>query len=194
MTRTDGRPRTPGALAPMAAGVAISALVALVVGLAVSDRPPSDRPPSAGADTATAQGSARPSGRPAPADPPGYSPVEPVLGASFADPTVIKVGGTYFAYGTNNADAVMPVATAPSPTGPWRRSPGDGLAHLPAWAAEGWTWAPEVVPPGGASDAYVLYFTARRRESEHQCIGVATASSPAGPFVPLTGDPLVCPP
>ncbi|WP_165970665.1 family 43 glycosylhydrolase [Actinomadura sp. 6K520] len=184
------------ALAPLVTGVAISALVALVVGLAVSLGPS-----PGGEEVAAAQNSPgasepplpSPAGTPLPVDPPGYSPVEPVLEGSFADPTVIKVAGTYFAYGTNNADAIMPVATAPSPTGPWRSAPGDGLAHLPAWAAQGWTWAPEVVPPRDGSRTYVLYFTARRKDSDHQCIGAATASSPAGPFVPSAGEPLVCP-
>ncbi|WP_165966177.1 family 43 glycosylhydrolase [Actinomadura sp. 7K534] len=196
MTSTGGHSRTLLTLAPLVTGAAISALVALVVGLAVSCGPA-----PGGTGAAAAQGSARPSGpplpspagAPAPIDPPGYSPVEPVIATSFADPTVIKAGGTYFAYGTNNADATMPVATAASPTGPWRLARGDGLAHLPAWATEGWTWAPEVVPPSGGSGSYVLYFSARRRDSKHQCIGAATASSPAGPFIPLRGGPLVCP-
>ncbi|MEU8798991.1 family 43 glycosylhydrolase [Spirillospora sp. NPDC048819] len=195
MRRTGGDPRT-AALAPVVAGAAISALVALVVGLAVSCGPsPGGENAAAAQKSAEAAGPAMPSpaGAPVPIDPPEYSPVEPVIGESFADPTVIKVAGTYFAYGTNSADATMPVATAPSPTGPWRRSPGDGLAHLPAWATEGWTWAPEVVPPRAGSRSYVLYFSARRKDSEHQCIGAATSTSPAGPFVPLEGDPLVCP-
>jgi hypothetical protein len=106
---------------------------------------------------------------------------------------VIRVGGAYFAYGTNNAEAAMPVATAPSPTGPWTRTPKDGLARLPSWAAPGWTWAPEVVPPLGGKGPYVLYFSARRKDRDIQCVGAATADSAAGPFVPLDGEPLVCP-
>ncbi|WP_165959024.1 family 43 glycosylhydrolase [Actinomadura sp. KC345] len=187
-----GAPWRPVALAQAVAGAAITALVALVVGLAVS---PDGEGAASARDSGGASGPpmASPAGTPAPIDPAGYSPVEPVIESSFADPTVIKVGRTYFAYGTNNGQADMPVATAPSPTGPWRLSLGDGLAHLPAWAAGGWTWAPEVVPPRGGSGSYLLYFTARRKDSAHQCVGAATASSPAGPFVPLEGGPLVCP-
>ncbi|WP_165966840.1 glycoside hydrolase family 43 protein [Actinomadura sp. 7K507] len=183
------------ALGPVVTGAAISALVALVVGLAVAGPSPGGEQAEASQNSTEAAGAPMPSpaGTPVPVDPPGYSPVEPVLDGSFADPTVIKVAGTYYAYGTNNAAAAMPVATAPSPTGPWRPAPGDGLAHLPAWAADGWTWAPEVVPPSGGSRSYVLYFTARRKGSDHQCIGAATATSPAGPFVPVEGEPLVCP-
>jgi hypothetical protein len=190
MTRIGGDQRALAPVLPMVAGAAISGLVALVVGLAVSWGPSSD-----GAVAPRPQGAPLPSpaGSPAPLDPPGYSPVKPVIRSAFADPTVIKVAGRYFAYGTNNGAARMPVATAPSPTGPWTVSPGDGLSRLPAWAAEGRTWAPEVVPPHAGSASYVLYFSARRKNSDAQCVGVATASSPAGPFVPREGAPLVCP-
>ncbi|GGT73821.1 family 43 glycosylhydrolase [Actinomadura citrea] len=201
MRWTNRDPRALAPLLPLVAGAAISALVALVVWLAVTVAPQSD---GAGARPSTAPGRTgpgtsagapppSPAGSPAAIDPPGYSPAEPVIDGSFADPTVIKVAGTYFAYGTNNADATMPVATAPSPTGPWKVAPGDGLARLPAWAAGGWTWAPEVVPPREASGTYVLYFSARRKDGDEQCIGVATSSSPAGPFVPQEGEPLICP-
>ncbi|GAA4364997.1 hypothetical protein GCM10023088_09910 [Actinomadura verrucosospora] len=201
MRWTDRDPRALAPLLPLIAGAAISALVALVVWLAVTVAPPSGGTgahprggsgrPGSGASPGAPPPS--PAGTPAAIDPPGYSPAAPVIDGSFADPTVIKVAGTYFAYGTNNADATMPVATAPSPTGPWRTRPGDGLARLPAWAAGGWTWAPEVVAPREPEGTYVLYFSARRRDGAEQCIGVATASSPAGPFVPQEGGPLVCP-
>ncbi|WP_433476615.1 family 43 glycosylhydrolase [Spirillospora sp. CA-142024] len=188
MRSTNRGLRALATLMPLVAGVAISALVALVVGLAVSGRP-APRPGSGGAPGAPLPS---PAGAPAALDPAGYSPVKPVIDGAFADPAVIEVAGRYFAYGTNSADTRLPVATAPSPTGPWTVSPGDGLARLPAWASGGWTWAPEVVPPRGTGP-YVLYFSARRKGGDEQCIGVATASSPAGPFVPREGAPLVCP-
>ncbi|GAA4130105.1 family 43 glycosylhydrolase [Actinomadura keratinilytica] len=191
----------------------VSALAALVVlaglaglhapdpGLAGADGrngPRAGRPaPSAGASAGASRTPAPPVPSPAqtatPFTAPGYSPVKPVIGDYFADPTVVKAAGTYYAYGTNSPDAMMPVATAPSPTGPWTRRPGDGLARLPAWAASGWTWAPEVVPPRPGGRTYLLYFSARRNDRDMQCIGVATSTSPAGPFVPLDGEPLVCP-
>ncbi|GAA4099603.1 family 43 glycosylhydrolase [Actinomadura miaoliensis] len=194
-------------------GAPVSALVALVVlaGLAGMHAPEPGmaeagerKEPRAGRPSARPSPAAKPSRAPAPPVPspaqtatpftaPGYSPVKPVIDQYFADPTVVKVAGTYYAYGTNSPDAVMPVATAPSPTGPWTRRPGDGLARLPAWAAPGWTWAPEVVPPRPGGRTHVLYFSARRNDRDMQCIGVATSTSPAGPFVPLDGEPLVCP-
>ncbi len=192
-------------MTPLVAGAVLSAVIAVIVAVANAcapgpDRPvaqasapPSARPSASGSAPGSPAPLPSPAGTPGPVSPPGYSPVKPVLDQYFADPAVIKAAGTYFAYGTNNADAAMPVATAPSPTGPWTRAPGDGLARLPAWATTGRTWAPEVVPPQGASKTYVLYFSARRKDGDAQCIGAATATSPAGPFVPLDGEPLVCP-
>ncbi|MES9539337.1 family 43 glycosylhydrolase [Actinomadura sp. NPDC000600] len=201
MRWTNRDPRALAPLLPLVAGAAISALVGLVVWLAVSVVPvsggPGVRPPGGsgrgGADASEGAPPPSPAGSPAAIDPPGYAPAEPVIDGPFADPTMIKVAGTYFAYGTNNGDATVPVATAQSPTGPWRPVPGDALARLPAWATGGRTWAPEVVPPRDGSRSYVLYFSARRKDGDHQCIGVATASAPAGPFVPQEGGPLVCP-
>jgi hypothetical protein len=184
---------------PLIGGVPVGALAALLAlgGLAgvydLAAGGPKDKPSPRASATAPAPPLSSPAGTPTPLTVPGYSPVKPVIDQYFADPTVIKVGAAYHAYGTNNADATMPVATAPSPTGPWTRLPRDGLARLPSWAAPGWTWAPEVVPPRGGNGPYLLYFSARRKDRDVQCIGAATASSPAGPFVPLDGDPLVCP-
>ncbi|WUH98113.1 family 43 glycosylhydrolase [Spirillospora sp. NBC_00431] len=200
MRRTGGDPRALAPVLPLLAGAAISVLVALVVALSVSWGPASG---GAGAQSSPGPATTRPNGggpplpspagSPAPIDPPGYSPVKPVIDGSFADPTVIKAAGRYFAYGTNNSAAAMPVATAPSPAGPWKVSPGDGLARLPAWATPGRTWAPEVVPPRAGSGSYLLYFSARRKGGDEQCVGVATSPSPAGPFVPREGAPLACP-
>jgi hypothetical protein len=176
-----------------AGGAPVSALLALVAfaGIATAYPPGQGEPEGTRAGPVPPQPS--PAGTPTPLTAGGYSPVQPVIGDNFADPTVIRVGGTYFAYGTNTSEAAMPVATAPSPTGPWTNTRKDGLARLPSWAALGWTWAPEVVPPRGGKGPYLLYFSARRADREVQCIGVATAQSPGGPFVPLDGEPLVCP-
>ncbi|MFB4317461.1 family 43 glycosylhydrolase [Actinomadura sp. 21ATH] len=190
--------RAGGPLASLAGRAPVSALLALAAfGLANACLPLPERPAGESSPRVSRAAAApplpSPASTPTPLDAPGYSPVKPVIGDYFADPTVIRVGGTYFAYGTNNAAGALPVATAPSPTGPWTQNPGDGLAQLPAWAAPGWTWAPEVVPPRGGKGPYILYFSARRKDRDVQCIGVATARSAAGPFVPAEGEPLVCP-
>ena len=120
----------------------------------------------------------------------------PALDRDFADPDVLRVGDTYYAYATNSR---------------WRRSGWvnvqvarssdlvhwdlleDALPVLPAWARlrGGSVWAPGL---SALSDGngYLLYFTARHDASSRQCIGVATSGTPEGPFTPVGADPLVC--
>ncbi|HEX7460366.1 MAG TPA: glycoside hydrolase family 43 protein, partial [Acidimicrobiales bacterium] len=64
----------------------------------------------------------------------------------------------------------------------------DALPVLPRWAAPGFTWAPDVHQFG--SD-YVLYFTADVIDTGQQCIGIATSTSPVGPFA-AEQTPFVC--
>lgn len=59
-----------------------------------------------------------------------------VIASDFPDPDVVKFGGTYYAYSTNNGNGNAPVATAGSLTGPWTRRP-DAMPTLGAWANGG---------------------------------------------------------
>jgi GH43 family beta-xylosidase len=43
-----------------------------------------------------------------------------------------------------------------------------------------------------AAGGYLLYYTARSTATDRQCIGVAFASAPAGPFTDESDEPLVC--
>src|SRR2546423_8625830 len=65
----------------------------------------------------------------------------------------------------------------------------DGLPRLPAWALPGSTWAPAVIWLGRV---YVAYYTVRDAATWHQCISVAVALAPGGPFVDTSAAPLVC--
>jgi beta-xylosidase len=65
----------------------------------------------------------------------------------------------------------------------------DPLPKLPAWAEPGFTWAPGVLAAGGR---YVLYYAARDTAAGRQCISVATASTPAGPFTDTSSAPFIC--
>lgn len=133
-------------------------------------------------------GSAAPAPRPEP-------PFVPVYETNFPDPFVLQHGGRYLAYATNaermQANVQMAVSDDLVRWAPLRR---DGKLHdampiLPAWAAPGWTWAPEVLKLG---DRYLLFFTARERASGKQCTGVAESRDPLGPFVSKAAAPLVC--
>jgi hypothetical protein len=115
-----------------------------------------------------------------------------IIGEDFPDPDVFEKNGTWYAYSTNNGRGHVPVATAPSANGPWTIR-GDAMPGGPSsgWAQPGRTWAPDVHPnPDGS---YTLTYTAWHKASGRQCIGVATAGSPLGPFTPLGSRPLICP-
>ena len=66
---------------------------------------------------------------------------------------------------------------------------GDALPALPAWAAPHRTWAPAVLTRGATS---VLYYAVHERASGRQCLSVAVAARPEGPFVDGSARPFVC--
>ena len=119
----------------------------------------------------------------------------PVLDHDFPDPDVLQLEGEFYAYATNS-DGVHVQAAHSTDLINWEYL-GEVFPTLPAWAVQdfGWTWAPEVsAAPDGSG--YILYFTTRFKVGESgstQCIGVATAESPRGPFTPVGEEPLVCP-
>lgn len=120
----------------------------------------------------------------------------PVFRIDFPDPFILRHDGRFFAYATNATELRANVQMAESTNlTAWRslkRPDGtlhDAMPQLPAWAQPGWTWAPEI---GRIGERFVLYFTARERQSDLQCVGVATASDPRGPFVGDDSGPLVC--
>ncbi len=112
----------------------------------------------------------------------------PVYRSNFPDPGVIRVDGTYYAYGTNGPAGNVPVMTSIDLVHWVER--GDALPTVGAWAQPGNTWAPEVLHT--AAGGYVLYYTARSTATGRQCVGRATAQHPEGPFVDESGGPLVC--
>lgn len=63
------------------------------------------------------------------------------------------------------------------------------LPDVAAWAQPGRTWAPAVVR---TRTGYLLYYTVRHRDWGHQCISVAHAASPTGPYLDTSVEPLVC--
>jgi beta-xylosidase len=108
-------------------------------------------------------------------------------GGDFPDPSVLRVGGVYYAYSTNVAGVNVPVMSSTDLVS-WTPT-SEALPPLPGWASPGRTWAPAVLARGGV---YVLYYTVTQTSSGRQCISVATAASPAGPFRDTSSGPLVC--
>jgi beta-xylosidase len=119
----------------------------------------------------------------------------PVFQQDFADAFVLPHGSQFIAYATNNGVNV-PVAVsndlvhwafAGDPARPGK--PLDAMPKLGSWAKEGFTWAPEVLQLG---EKYLLYYTASDARKNAQCIGVAVAANPLGPFVDSNAEPIVC--
>jgi hypothetical protein len=104
----------------------------------------------------------------------------------FSDPAPLRVGNVYYAYSTN-ASAGNVQLIASFDLAHWVIV-GDALPALPSWAVPGATWAPTVTRIGSK---YMMYYTVRSAVPA-QCVSVASADSPAGPFVDKTKKPLVC--
>lgn len=103
----------------------------------------------------------------------------------FPDPDVINVGGTYFAYGTNAAGGNVQIIESTDLTH-WSLV-GDALPELPAWANAGATWAPGVFELHGS---FIMFYATQAGPTE--CISVATATTPTGPFIDQSAGPVVC--
>jgi beta-xylosidase len=109
----------------------------------------------------------------------------PVYGADFPDPFILKAGDTYYAYGTNGDGAQVQTLTSKDLVH-WTKGP-DAMPQVGSWGYNGKTWAPEVLARDDGT--YVLYYTAN---GGGQCVGRAVSSSPQGPFVDDAKEPLVC--
>jgi hypothetical protein len=105
------------------------------------------------------------------------------------DPFLLTVGDRHYLYTSEGATFLDVPLWIGTKLGHWGRLI-DAMPRLPAWAAGGLTWAPDVQKVAGG---WALYFSARLQgvsPSTH-CIGAAFARSPTGPFVP-TAHPFIC--
>lgn len=107
-----------------------------------------------------------------------------VIRGDFADPSVIKVGDTYYAAGTSSNWAPGFPMMKSKDLQNWQQS-GFIFPELTSWA-DYYYWAPELNYDNGK--VYV-YYTAHKKGG-NLCVGVASADSPEGPF--KDHGPLVC--
>jgi beta-xylosidase len=113
----------------------------------------------------------------------------PIINTNFADPFILKEGDTYYAYSTNSNSRNIPVATSTDLV-TWTLG-RDALPSLPRWAnlSPTYVWAPEVIKIG---EQFLMYYTARDKESDRQCIGLAVADAPMGPFRDTSETAFIC--
>jgi beta-xylosidase len=103
---------------------------------------------------------------------------------------VLQADGRYWLYATNGNGRNVQAAVSDD-LREWELLADDPLPKLPNWVIPGKTWAPEVTEI--TAGQYVMYFTATNFDPAVQCIGVATATSPEGPFTAVGDGMLVCP-
>ena len=123
-------------------------------------------------------------------------PFAPALADEFADPFVLSLDDGWVAYATNDHHKNnIPMAMSTN-LADWQIVPGengggrrDAMPELPAWVKKGWTWAPEVLK---TDKVYILYFTAKDKKTDLQCVGAATSNNPLGPFASAAAEPLIC--
>lgn len=113
----------------------------------------------------------------------------PVFTSNFPDPFILEVEDTYYAYSTNANGRNVPVYTSIDLVN-WEFK-RDSMPALARWVniSRANVWAPEVIQ---IDDQYLLYYTARDRASNRQCIGLAVSDSPEGMFRDQNDAPFIC--
>ncbi|QCR25046.1 family 43 glycosylhydrolase [Pontibacter sp. SGAir0037] len=109
----------------------------------------------------------------------------PVLPGDYADPSVVRVGDDYWATATSSEWAPLFPLLHSKNLVDWETVGHVFPDKLPDWA-EAHFWAPEIAYENGK---YYIYYTAKKKGG-NLCVGVASASSPTGPFT--DHGPLVC--
>jgi beta-xylosidase len=109
-----------------------------------------------------------------------------VLPGDFPDPSVVKIGDSYWATATTSNWAPAYPLLKSSDLVQWQIQ-GHVFPKLPAWA-DYYFWAPEISFEKGK--VYVYY--AAHKKNGNLCLGVASADKPEGPY--KDHGPLMCEP
>ena len=102
--------------------------------------------------------------------------INPIVPGDHPDPTIIRVGDTYWTASTAGNWAPQFALYRSTDLHHWTAA-GAIFPHTPAWARSDF-WAPELVSDGGR---VLVYYVARKRDGP-LCVAVATAASPEGPY------------
>ncbi len=100
-----------------------------------------------------------------------------VIPGDFADPSIIRVGDTYYATGTSSEWAPhFPIFTSKDLAN-WQQI-GYVFNQTPSWAASSF-WAPELFYH---NKTFYVYYVAKKKSDKISCIGAATSKNPAEGF------------
>ena len=109
----------------------------------------------------------------------------PVIPGDHPDPSIIRVGATYWMTSTSGDWSPQFVLYRSDDLQHWK-SAGAVFPHQPEWAS-GSFWAPEIVSDGGR---VLVYYVGRKRGGGPLCVAAATAAQPEGPYT--DHGPMVC--
>ena len=110
-----------------------------------------------------------------------------VVAGDFPDPSIIRIGSTYWATATTR-DWGPPFAIMKSNDLVNWRVAGHVFNERPEWS-DGDYWAPEIAH---MDKSFFVYYTAKSRSSGRLCVAVATAEHPQGPY--KDRGPFICEP
>jgi len=122
----------------------------------------------------------------------------PVIETDFPDPSIIQVGGTWYAFGTQSLYDFKNVKTQLATSSDFEnwdlRENYDALRTLPSWVdmKDPRIWAPDVFQNDEGD--YVMYFSAANAKQDWKhCVGAAKSSNIEGPYDSVSDTPLACP-
>ncbi|HYC85941.1 MAG TPA: glycoside hydrolase family 43 protein, partial [Chryseosolibacter sp.] len=107
-----------------------------------------------------------------------------VMPGDFPDPSVTKIGDTYWASATTSNWAPAFPLLASKDLVHWQLR-GHAFPQLPSWA-DYYFWAPEISYENGR---VFLYYAAHKRDG-NLCVGIASADTPEGPY--RDHGPIIC--
>jgi beta-xylosidase len=123
----------------------------------------------------------------------------PVISSDFPDPAIIKVGDTWYAFGTQSVydytNVKVQIATSNDFYSWSLRGGQDVLRNLPSWVSQSnpKVWAPDVFQRDDGT--FVMYFSATTTTAGNgnfHCIGTAISSNVDGPYDSNSDTPFAC--
>jgi beta-xylosidase len=114
------------------------------------------------------------------------------------------IDGAYYAFTTAHLFTSVPVYKSTDlknwvPAGVDDADPdtcpnAEAMPTLASWVDWGHNWAPSIIDSANpdASKRFVMYYTARDKVSQRQCVGIAFSSHPDGPYFDPAAAPAIC--